>query len=182
MIDFSKYDFLILTSKQTSEALKQYDQKEYLSLPSICVSKKSAEAYEALGGSVLAYAKGHGDELSSLIKQFSHTKKWLYLRAKAVASDFVNECQREGFCIDEKVVYESSCSQEILQAKIQENAILIFTSPSSVRCFLKNHQLYETNTLIVIGKTTAQALPHEVKYILSEDKTIQSCIDIAINL
>jgi len=178
-IDFSQYDALIITSKQASKALTQYDQEAYIHLPALCVSVASAQSYEELGGKVLDIGGGYGDNLVDKIQSYPKEKKWLYLRAKVVASDFVSICKTEGYDIDEVVVYESDCSKAIENVKVQENAILIFTSPSSVKCFLKNHTFTHKQSVIVIGKTTAKALPEDIKYILSDKTTIDSCIQIA---
>ncbi len=190
-IDFSKYDYLIITSKQASEALKQYDKNEYIHIPSICVSKKSAEAYEALGGEVLACGNGYGDDLSTVIRKFSHmpersdkcprgTKRWLYLRAKVIASDFISTCHEEGYNIDEVVVYESECSKDIRHVEVEDDSILIFTSPSSLHCFLENHTIMPSNKVIIIGKTTALAVPDGIKYTISPETTIESCMEIGL--
>ncbi|MCX6052810.1 MAG: uroporphyrinogen-III synthase [Campylobacterales bacterium] len=181
-INFAYYDYLIITSKQASEALKQYDKKEYIHMPSLCVSKQSALAYEELGGRVLDIGGGYGDNLAGKIKEFPKETKWLYLRAKIVASDFVSTCQEEGYQIDEIIVYESGCSKDLWHVEVEEDAVLIFTSPSSVECFLKNHTITPSNKVIVIGKTTALSLPKDINYIISDDTTIQSCIDIASKL
>jgi uroporphyrinogen-III synthase len=179
-IDFSKYDYLIITSKQVSEALAQYDKNEYIHMPSICVSKKSAEPYEALGGEVLACGTGYGDDLSAIIKQFPHAKRWLYLRAKVVASSFISTCQEEGYNIDEIVVYESKCSKDIQHIHVQEDATLVFASPSSIRCFLKTHTITPLNKVVVIGTTTAAAVPKGIKYHISKETTIESCMEIGL--
>jgi len=181
-IDFSKYDYLILTSKQASKALKQYDKKEYIKKPALCISQQSAKSFESLGGQVLAVGKGYGDTLIDKIKTYPKETKWLYLRAEVVASDFVLTCKDKGYVIDEKIVYTSDCSKDILHVTVEEDAILIFTSPSSVQCFLKNHTILETHQTIVIGKTTAKALPKNCSYILSNDTTIESCMQIARSL
>ena len=178
-IDFSKYDALIITSKQASKALTQYDKESYIHLPALCVSVASAQSYEELGGKVLDIGGGYGDNLVDKIKSYPKAKKWLYLRAKVVASDFVALSQKEGYAIDEAIVYESDCSKAIENVKVEENAILIFTSPSSVKCFLKRHEFTQEHTIIVIGKTTAKALPQEINYILSDKTSIESCIEIA---
>ncbi len=178
-IDFSKYDALIITSKQASKALTQYAKESYIHLPSLCVSVASAKSYEELGGTVLDIGGGYGDNLVAKIKSYPKKKKWLYLRAKVVASDFVSLCQKEGYDVDEAVVYESDCSQAIAEAEVEKNAILIFTSPSSVNCFLKNHTFTQDQSIIVIGKTTAKTVPDGVNYLLSDKTSIQSCIEIA---
>ncbi len=177
-IDFSKYDYLIITSKQTSKALKQYEKKSYIDKPGLCVSVASAKSYEELGAKVLDIGGGYGDNLVEKIKSFPKDTKWLYLRAKVVASDFVQRCQNDGYKIDEAIVYESDCSQEILDVKVEDNATLIFTSPSSLKCFLKNSDIKETNNIIVIGTTTAKALPKGIKYVISTQTTIESCMNL----
>ncbi len=181
-IDFSKYDYLIITSKQASKALQQYEKKEYISKSALCVSAQSAKSFEYLGGHILAVGGGYGDNLIDKIKSYPKNKRWLYLRAKVVASDFVFTCKEDGYVIDEKVVYESDCSTAIQKVKVENDAVLIFTSPSSVKCFLKNNELHDTHKIIVIGKTTAKAIPKNCSYILSNDTTIGSCMQIAHSL
>jgi len=181
-IDFSNYDYLIITSKQTSLALKQYDTKDYIGKKALCVSVKSAEAFEELGGNVLKVGNGYGDELSSIIKKYPKSTKWLYLRAKVIANEFVKEAKKENYNIDEVIVYESGCSKEILETKVEDESILIFTSPSSVECFLKNNVISDKSKVIVIGKTTAKVLPKNVEYYISKDRTIDSCIELVKNI
>jgi len=181
-IDFSKYDYLIITSKQSSESLKQYEMQEYINKSALCVSVASAKSYEDLGGTILDVGKGYGDNLVDKIKNFPKSTKWLYLRASVVASDFVQLCRDEDYNIDEKILYESDCSQDILDVKVEDDAILIFTSPSSLNCFLKTHEITQQAKVVVIGKTTARAVPKNIKYILSKKTTIESCMEIASKL
>ncbi|WP_457749812.1 uroporphyrinogen-III synthase [Sulfurimonas sp.] len=181
-IDFSKYDALIITSKQASKALEQYDKKVYSNKPALCISVQSAKSFERLGGQVLGIGKGYGDTLSEQIKFYPKETKWLYLRAKVIASDFVFTCNEMGYNIEEKIVYASHCSQAIKEVEVEDEAVLIFTSPSSVECFLKNHTLLQTHKVIVIGKTTAKAIPKDCSYILSKDTTIENCMQIARSL
>lgn len=178
-IDFSKYDNLIITSKQASKALLQYKKSDYIDKPALCVSKQSAISYENIGGRVLKVGGGYGDNLLSIIKEYPKERKWLYLRAKLVASDFVALAKKDGHNIDEAIVYESDCSKKIVQVSVEERAILIFTSPSSVKCYLKSHTFSKEQIIIVIGKTTAKAIPSGVDFILSADTTIESCVEIA---
>lgn len=176
-IDFSKYDYFIITSKQSSESLKQYE--DAMLKPALCVSKQSALSYESIGGTVLDIGAGYGDSLVDKIKEYPKDTKWLYIRAKVIASDFVSVCKDNTHHIDEVVVYESECSKDIENIKIEDDSILVFTSPSSVKCFLKTHTISEDFKVIVIGKTTAASLPKNIKYTLSNETTIDSCIDIA---
>ena len=175
-IDFSQYDYFIITSKQVANALEQYDTK--ILKPALCISELTASSYKDIGGKVLYVGSGYGDNISEKIKTYPRITKWLYLRARVVASELVSVCKKEGFSIDEVIVYESSCSQDLQKMQIEENATLIFTSPSSVKCFLKKNTINEKIKVIVIGKSTAKALPVNVKYKISEKTSIQSCMDL----
>jgi uroporphyrinogen-III synthase len=181
-IDFSIYDYFIITSKQTSKALKQYDINSFKDKKALCVSQKTAEAFEKLGGDVLEVGNGYGDSLKSKIKNYPKTTKWLYLRAKEVAGNFANELKIEDYNIDEIVLYESRCSKDILDVKVEDDAVLIFTSPSSVECYLKNKSINEKNTVVVIGQTTAKVLPKNIEYTVSDSKDIESCIQLSQNI
>ena len=181
-IDFNRVDYFILTSKQAVKALQQYQKEQYIDKKALCISKATATAYEEIGGEVLQTGKGYGDTLSETIKHYSKETKWLYLRAKTVASDFAAELRNEGYNIKEAVVYKSECSKEILKTEVPNNAVMIFTSPSSINCYLQTHTLQPSQQIIVIGKTTAKALPKETNCILSPDTTIESCMQIARKL
>lgn len=181
-IDFSKYDYLIITSKQTVKALEQYDKKDFIEIPVLCVSVKTANAYKEFGGIVLAIGDGYGDNLVKNIKEFPKETKWLYLRAEMIASDFVKRSQDDGYKIDDKILYVSECSKEILDTRVDDDSTLIFTSPSSVECFLKNNSIHPDAKVIVIGRTTAKSLPEGIKYIISEKTSIESCIELALSL
>ncbi len=181
-IDFSAYDYLIITSKQTVKALEQYDKKDFINIPALCVSEKTATSYENFGGKILDIGDGYGDNLVKNIKENSKDKKWLYLRAELIASDFVLRCQNDGYDIDEEILYVSQCSQEVLDVKICKNPTLIFTSPSAITCFLKTHTISVEAKVVVLGKTTAKSLPKDIKYFISEKTSIQSCIELASTL
>ena len=181
-INFSNYDYLIITSKQASQALKQYDKDAYINKKALCVSLQSAQSFEALGGRILDIGEGYGKTLTKKIQSYPKEKKWLYLRASVVASDFVATCRKDGYDVDEVIVYESQCSSAIQSVSVEEYATLIFTSPSSVKCFLINNTIKSSHKVVVIGNTTAKALPKGTHYVLSNEKNIQNCIEIAKNL
>ncbi|WP_373036468.1 uroporphyrinogen-III synthase [Sulfurimonas sp.] len=181
-IDFSKYDYLIITSKQTVKALEQYKRENFINIPALCVSAKTAASYESFGGKILDIGDGYGDNLVKNIKEKSKDKKWLYLRAELIASDFVQRCKNDGYDIDEEILYVSECAKEALEVEVSENPILVFTSPSAIECFLKTHTIGEDAKVVVIGKTTAKALPSGVKYKISQKTSIDSCMETALTL
>lgn len=177
-IDFSTYDSLIITSKQVSKYFEFF--KITPPLDALAISTKTAQAYEDIGGTILEIGSGYGDNLFELIQKYPKNKRWLYLRAKVVASDFVKKLNDKGYDIQEAIIYESSCSSDILNATVTNNSTLIFTSPSSVQCFLKNHTITKENNVIVIGTTTAKELPSDISYKISPKTTINSCLELII--
>ncbi|MDD5158084.1 uroporphyrinogen-III synthase [Sulfurimonas sp.] len=181
-INFLDYDYLIVTSKQTVKALEQYNKEDFIATETLCVSQKTAVAYENFGGKVLAVGDGYGDNLTEFIEKFPKDTKWLYLRAELIASDFVQKSRDSGYLIDEEILYVSECSQEILDVRINDDSTLIFTSPSSISCFLKNNTLHKDAKIVVIGKTTAQELPDGTDFYISKATSIESCVELALTL
>lgn len=181
-IDFSKYNYLIITSKQTVKALEQYNKRDFIDIPALCVSLKTANLYKEFGGKILAVGDGYGDNLAKNIKEYPKLAKWLYLRAELIASDFVQKSRDEGYEIDEEILYVSECSKEILDVRVSDDSTLIFTSPSSIECFLKNNTIHPDAKVIVIGTTTANCLPKGISYTISENTSIESCVELALNI
>lgn len=181
-IDFTQYDNIIITSQQATKALKQYNAEEYLDKSALCISQKSAAAFRKIGGEVLAIGDGYGDNLTGLIREYPKKKKWLYLRAAKIASDFVVQCREEGYRIDEAVVYKSECSEKLKNIQVSKEAILIFTSPSSIECFLHHNQIEPTHKVIVIGESSAKSLPTSIKPIISKEKSIEACMNLALEI
>ncbi|MDF1877857.1 uroporphyrinogen-III synthase [Sulfurimonas sp. SAG-AH-194-L11] len=181
-INFSQYDYIILTSKQSVNALKKYDNKTYADKQALCISQATAQSFRDIGGRVLEIGAGYGDNLSEIISKYPKSTKWLFLRAKEVASNFAQVSRENGYSIDEVIVYESRCSTEIQTVRVVQDATLIFTSPSSIKCFLKYHVLKENYKVIVIGKTTAKALPLYIKPIIASEPSIQSCLKLINSL
>ncbi len=181
-IDFSKYNYLILTSKQAvNYLLTNHDKKDFLNKKALCVSKKTATFYKDIGGDVFEHNKNYGEELIDIIKN-EPKKRWLYLRAKEVASDFVKRLKNEGFCVDEKIVYETRCNEGLKDYSFEEEAVYVFTSPSSVKCFLKYHDIKEKNKVVAIGKTTAYVLKGFKNVITSPKQSVKNCINLAKTL
>lgn len=181
-INFSDYDYLIITSKQVSNVLREYEKIMFIEKKALCISKATASSFEELGGTVLEVGNGYGDDLHKSVKKYPKETKWLYLRAKKVASNFVELLQKEGYLIDEKVVYESKCSDKMKNIDLEEGAVLIFTSPSSLNCFLENHSISLNHNIVVIGSTTAKSVPTGVSFSIAKEHTIESCIVLAHSL
>lgn len=177
-IDFSRYEGVVLTSKQGVEALRNY-RVDWEKLRCICVSEPTAEYARKAGARDVEAAEGYGVSIPDVFSSRKYSGRWLYLRPEKVASSWVDEARSRGFSIDEAVVYETLCNPEPMAEPIDDNGILIFTSPSGVECFLRRYPILPTHRIIVIGTTTQKALPMGIKSSLSTQTSVASAVELA---
>jgi len=175
-IDFSHIDTLIFTSKQAVITADTIDLS-WKNYPCIAIGPATKKQIEDLGGKVIYYPKSfYGDTLSHDIAQFFRDKKLLYLRPKEISFDSKGFLEKEGITLQEQITYETSCIQYSSEEKPLKNAIIIFTSPSTIHCFLKNFEWDESYTAVVIGKATKVHLPVDAKYVVADEPLINACI------
>lgn len=176
-IDFTLYEGVVLTSKQSIIALEQYTP-EWKKLPCICVSEGTAEAARQEGVSNLHIGDGYGRSIPDLMVQKKLKGRWLYVRPKVVASDWMKRVSSE-ITIDEAIVYETTCNEESAGMQIAEDGVLIFTSPSSIECFLKYYTLLPSHSIVTIGKTTCDAFKTTQTVLISPEPSIASAVKFA---
>jgi len=177
-VDLSQYDALVMTSKQAPQALELID-KNWKNIPVIAISDSTAKSVEKLGAKVLHVSGGYGDNLYDDISEKFSNLKILYPRAEVIVSTFSKRLKEEGIDIDEVIVYNTTCNSDIELQSIEDDAVLAFTSPSAITCFLKKFSFKDTHKVVVIGTTTQKRLPLHVKSELSEKTTMKSVIDLA---
>jgi len=177
-IDFSQYEGVILTSKQTVLALRNY-AIDWCRLKCICVSEPTAQSAREAGAVDIETGDGYGTSIPDVLQAKKRNGKWLYLRPKTVASEWVETAREKGFVIDEAVVYETTCNEEVSDLEAAKDGVLIFTSPSSIRCYTKHHPIFPAQDVVVIGKTTQSALPAGVSSRLSATTSIASAVELA---
>ena len=181
-IDFSKYDILMFTSKQAVKSVEAL-APEWKKYPCLAIGSATAKEIESLGGKVIHQPKSfYGESLSQdIITQF-HDKKILYLRPKEVSFDSKSFLANAGIELDEQVIYETSCIKYEKKEKPGKNAIIIFTSPSTIHCFLKNFEWDESYIAVVIGEATKVHLPLHARYEVADEPIIHACITKAKQL
>lgn len=177
-IDFSDYEGVIITSKQTVLALQNYPV-DWNRLKCICVSEPTAQFAREAGAVDIEVADGYGMSIPNLLSSQKRNGKWLYLRPKIVASEWVAEARDLGIAVDEAIVYETICNAEATKETIAAVGVLIFTSPSSIRCFTQNYRILPTQKVVVIGKTTQNALPEGIPSYMSPIPSVASAVDLA---
>jgi uroporphyrinogen-III synthase len=175
-IDFN-VDYILFTSKNGVIGVDKISEK-WKDIPAICIGKPTAKMVEKLGGIVEYVAtKSYGDDLAQeIIKNFK-TANILFPKAKVVLSNIVDVLKDANFKIYEKVVYETNCKKI---DKIPEKGVFIFTSPSTVKCFLSQIEWKDSYKAVAIGTRTAKSFPYKI--VVSDIQTIDNCIQIAKNL
>ncbi|MEA1954337.1 MAG: uroporphyrinogen-III synthase [Campylobacterota bacterium] len=181
-IDFSQSDTLIFTSKQAVVTANEIDSR-WKDYACIAIGSATKKQIEDLGGKVIYHPKSfYGESLSADIAQHFRDLRLLYLRPKEVSFDSKAFLKKEGLDLQEQIIYETSCIDYTPTQKPQENAIIIFTSPSTIFCFLKNFKWDESYTAVVIGQATKVHLPTDAKYVVADRPLITSCIKKAKTL
>jgi len=178
-IDFSQSDTLIFTSKQAVMTADKIDPS-WKNYPCIAIGPATKKQIEALGGEIIYYPRSfYGETLSQDIAEFFRDKKLLYLRPKEISFDSKSFLKKEGITLQEQIIYETACIKYTLKEKPSKNAIIIFTSPSTIHCFLKNFSWNESYTAVVIGKATKVHLPKNAEYVVADEPLINACINKA---
>jgi len=175
-IDFTNCDTLIFTSKQAVVAVDKIDVswKKY---PCIAIGGATKKKIEDLGGKVIYHPRSfYGEQLNKDIVSFFRDKKLLYLRPKEVSFDSKAFLEKESIHLQEQIIYETSCVYYTSKEKPGTGSIIIFTSPSTIHCFLKNFKWDESYIAIVIGNATKVHLPTHAKYVVADEPLISSCI------
>lgn len=177
-IDFTEYEGVILTSKQAILALKAY-RVPYSTLQCICVSEGTAQAAREAGALSVEVGNGYGSSIPDVLHQKKRHGKWLYVRPKVIASEWVTTARNEGFMIDEAIVYETTCNEEANDFTIADDAVLVFTSPSSIECFFKFYQILPSHSIVAIGTTTKDSFLSAKEVLVSPQASVASAVELA---
>ena len=181
-IDFSTSDTLLFTSKQAVITADKIDLS-WKNYPCIAIGPATKKQIEDLGGKVIYHPRSfYGETLSQDISKFFRELKLLYLRPKEVSFDSKGFLEKEGITLQEQIIYETSCIKYAPEDKPLKDAIIIFTSPSTIHCFLKNFGWDESYTAVVIGKATKVHLPVDAEYVVADEPLISSCIKKAYTI
>jgi len=178
-IDFGESDTLIFTSKQAVKSAETIDPS-WKSYPTVAIGGATKKQIEALGGKVIYYPEHfYGKSLAEDIVRFFGERRLLYLRPKEVSFDSKAYLQQAGIAIREQVIYETRCIMYPEAKKPERESIIIFTSPSTIRCFLKNFGWDASYRAVVIGEATKAHLPPEAEAFVADRPLIDACVEKA---
>jgi len=175
-IKFGESNLLMFTSKQAVVSANAIDPR-WKNYDSIAIGGATKRKIEELGGKVIYHPKAfYGEALAQDIQAFFADKKILYLRPEEVSFDSKAFLAKEGIVLEEQILYRTSCQAYPNEDKPKQGAIIIFTAPSTIRCFFKNFEWDESYTAVLIGEATKAHLPKGCRYVVSEIPLIDSCI------
>jgi len=179
-IDFGNYDCIIFTSKN---AVKFVDKltKEWKNVPAYAIGPQTAKSIKLYGGDLKFVGQDkHGDEFAHEIISELKGKKVLYLGAQKIVSNMLEIFKNNDIMCDYKAIYKTISSQK--RFRFPNKSIIIFSSPSTIEGFFKNNVWDDSFTAISIGKTTAKYFPKDIKPIISENTSLEGCVQTALNL
>jgi uroporphyrinogen-III synthase len=175
------YDAIVFTSKNAVFGIDRI-YKEWKKLSAYSIGEGTSKVIREFGGDVVHEAKvSYGEDFADEISRKLFGKSVLFVRAKVVSSDVGGILKSKGVHVDEIVVYENVC-KPCAGFTPSNGAIFIFTSPSSVKCFLKCVKWREDFTAVVIGLKTAAAFGGDIKPLIAPKPSIHECVEFAKRL
>ena len=178
-IDYQGCDTLLFTSKQAVRSAEAIDP-EWKRLPAVAIGPATEREILALGGRVLHrpkrfYAKELANDLAELFRE----RSLLYLRPEKVSFDTRGFLERAGIGLKEQIIYRTLCCRYDATEAPEAGSIIVFTSPSTIHCFLENFSWDESYTAVVIGEATLEHLPSGVRYAVAGEPSIDACLQKA---
>ena len=178
-INLSGIDYLIFTSKNAVRII-DFITNEWKKIPSIAIGEATANEIKKLNGKIEYISNNsYGESLAKEIDINYKNKAFLWLRPKKVVTN-LKEFIKNNY-LKEKIIYETKCNKP--QNQIKKPAIVIFTSPSTVKCFSKIED-FENIIPIAIGKKTKEVLEKytSLKILLPNKPNIKECVNLAKQL
>ncbi len=173
------YDFLLFTSKNGVKAL-DVSPKEWRKIPALAIGSATALEIKKRGGNVFYTAKSfYGDDFANeLCNLLPPRSKILYIRAQKLISQINIILKKCGFQVEEVIGYLTKCKECKNLKKPEENSFIVFSSPSTIKCFLKCFKWDKSYKAIAIGKKTASFLPSYIEYFILPTPSFKGCAKI----
>ncbi len=177
--NIAQYNYLIFTSKNGVKAVDFYTN-EWKKIPSLAIGKATAKTIEQLGGKVAFVAESfYGEDfIKEIARKYDRKKRFLYLRAKEVVTDMKTLAKDLGIKLEEAVVYETKCLECENLEPPPAGSTIVFSSPSTVRCFFRCFAWDSSYKAVAIGKKTAAHLPQNIPVRPFEQKSLQEIVAI----
>jgi len=180
LINIDEFDALIFTSKKGVFGLDRLGV-DWKRKPSIAIGEATAETIKTLKGRVsFVSSEAYGDELASEIANKYRSLKFLYPRAKTIASNLPQILKKRGADITDVPIYETVCAKNSSEAPA-DGSIIVFSSPSTAKCFFEKYGWRESYGCVAIGKTTAASIDFCSDVRISPRQTLEAAVIFAKN-
>jgi uroporphyrinogen-III synthase len=181
-VNLSKFDAIIVTSKNSINALK-FNSIALADILVFAIGKATALACKEFGFTQIYEAKNsHGSEFGAEILEKLYGKKVLFIKAKETVSNLDIYFSQNGIDITVVDGYENLILYPNDIKKPEPNSTIIFTSPMNVRAFIQNFSWNDSYQAVAIGKATASTLASYCTPIISNSQSLKSCIELAKSL
>ncbi|WP_297986244.1 uroporphyrinogen-III synthase [uncultured Campylobacter sp.] len=181
-VNLSKFDAIIVTSKNSINALK-FNSIAVADILVFAIGKATALACKEFGFTQIYEAKNsHGSEFGAEILNNLRDKKVLFIKAKETVSNLDIYFSQNGIDITVVDGYENLILYPNDIKKPEPNSTIIFTSPMNVRAFIQNFSWNDSYQAVAIGKATASTLASYCTPIISNSQSLKSCIELAKSL
>jgi uroporphyrinogen-III synthase len=178
-VELEGVDYLLFTSKQAVKAMEAIEPR-WKAFGCIVIGAQTANVVKELGGEVVYVASSaYGEVLAQEIYREFQDATILYVRPQEVSTDIKAVLEVEGFKIREEVIYKTECQHYSQKSAPSHSAIVIFTSPSTVRCFLENFGWHSSYKAVAIGAKTAQHFPQTFASMVAKEPTIDAAVEKA---
>jgi uroporphyrinogen-III synthase len=169
----------MFTSKQAVVSAQAIDPR-WKELPAVAIGPATAAQIRRLGGKVLHqppefYGKSLAEELVRLFRD----RKLLYLRPEKISFDSRGFLAKAGIELKEQVIYRTVCRRYRSEEAPPSGAVVVFTSPSTIHCFLENFGWRPDYRAVVIGRATLEHLPEGCAHAVAEHPSIDACLEKA---
>jgi len=172
-------DTLMFTSKEAVKRAESIDPR-WKELDSIAIGGATKKQIEELGGRVVYHpSEFYGEVLAKDIVERFSKRHILYLRPKKISFDSKSYLAKHDIELKEQIIYETKCKSYEISDKPPKESIIIFTSPSTIECFLRNFEWDSSYKAVVIGKATKVHLPPNATYFVASKPLISSCVQKA---
>jgi len=181
-LEYQGCDTLMFTSKQAVLSAETIDP-QWKRLPALAIGPATARQIETLGGKVLHRPEHfYGEVLAEDLRRLFADRKILYLRPREISFDSRSYLAKAGIELKEQILYETKCRSYDASDAPSPGAVIVFTSPSTIHCFLKNFSWDASYTAVVIGKATLAHLPEGIEAIVAKEPTIAACMQRALEV
>jgi uroporphyrinogen-III synthase len=178
----ANFDALLFTSKNGVKAFAKI-MPDFIKYPAFVIGKESAKAVLEFGGIVeFIGEKSSGEAFANELQSKFANRQFLWARGREVAYNLTNALSGFGIKIDELIVYETHCCEDI-KNDFDNNAYIVFSSPSTVKCFFGKNLWQNSFTAIAIGATTASELAkYGVNCYISQQQTLKAAVELAFKV